>query len=218
MLRVPRTRFQASPRSITSMSTAPWRAGVSTSGTRCITPTVTASKEQWPGRRRGGRATPAALGNAGAPTAADIASGTYAAGLLDGKALTTIFGVPFQAPHSNGGNLLYDAGIATSNAQAMATSGDYSVEYTVYVGTNAADTAAFWKKQNPGLPTTPGPWQSGFYYSQIEAFYAELPTRVLLVKVIPLKETAPPTTQESTMIQQWATQIATALANSLKSG
>jgi hypothetical protein len=166
----------------------------------------------------GARATPAALGSAGVPTTADIASGTYAAGLLDGKALTTIFGVPFQAPHSNGGNLLYDTGIATSNAQAMATSGDYSVEYTVYVGTNAAATAAFWKKQNPGLPTTSGPWLSGFYYSQIEAFYAELPTRVLLVKVIPLKETAPPTTQQSTMIQQWATQIATALANSLKSG
>jgi len=36
--------------------------------------------------------------------------------------------------------------------------------------------------------------------------------------VIPLKETAPPTTQQSTMIQQWAAQIATALANILKSG
>ncbi len=117
----------------------------------------------------GGRATPAALGSAGAPTTADIASGSYAASLLDAKALTTIFGTPFQAPHSNGGNLLYDNGIATSNGQAMSTSGDYSVEYTVYVGTNADATAAFWKKQNPGLPTTPGPWLSGFYYPTARA-------------------------------------------------
>ena len=47
--------------------------GHSVKGTMAWTPT-------------GGRATPAALGNAGAPTTADIASGTYAAGLLDGKA------------------------------------------------------------------------------------------------------------------------------------
>jgi len=85
------------------------------------------------------------------------------------------------------------------------------------VGTNAADTAAFWKKQNPGLATTPGPWLSGFYYP-VAGFYAELPTRVLLVNVVPLRETTPPTTQQTTTIQQWSVQIATALANSLKSG
>ena len=130
----------------------------------------------------GGRATPAAPGSAGAPTTADISSGSYGAALLDEKSLTTIVGEPFGAPTSNGGNLLYDVGIATSNAEANATSGDYSVEYTGYVGTNAADTDAFWKKQNPGLPTTPGPWLSGFYYPAAQGFYAELPTRVLLVR------------------------------------
>jgi hypothetical protein len=165
----------------------------------------------------GERAAPAALGTAGAPTTADISSGAYAAGLLDAKALTTIFGEPFNAPTSNGGNLRYDNGIATSNARATATSGDYVLQYTVYVGTNAADTAAFWKKQNPGLATTAGPWLSGFYYP-VAGFYAELPTRVLLVNVVPLKETAPPTTQQTAMIQQWSVQIATALTNALKTG
>jgi hypothetical protein len=45
-----------------------------------------------------------------------------------------------------------------------------------------------------------------------------LPTRVLLVDVVQVKETAPPTAQQSAMIQQWSTQIATALTNSLKAG
>ncbi|HTC70649.1 MAG TPA: hypothetical protein VK662_13855 [Acidothermaceae bacterium] len=165
----------------------------------------------------GARAIPAALGSSGAPTTTDISSGTYAAELLDAKSLTTIFGEPFSAPTSNGGNLLYDNGIATSNARATATSGDYVLQYTVYVGTNAADTAAFWAKQNAGLPTTPGPWESGFYFPGA-GFYAELPTRVLLVNVVQLKATAPPTPQQLTKIQQWATQVATALTTSLKAG
>jgi len=164
----------------------------------------------------GGRATPAALGSAGAPTTADIASGSYAASLLDGKTLTTIFGEPFGAPTSNGGKLLYDNGIATSNARVISTSGDYVLQYTVYVGANATDTAAFWKKQNPGLATTAGPWLSGFYFPGA-GFYAELPTRVLLVNIVSLKATAAPTPQQTAMIQQWSTQVATALANSLKS-
>jgi len=165
----------------------------------------------------GGRATPAALGSSGAPTSADIASGSYAASLLDAKSLATIFGQPFKAPVSNGGNLLYDNGIATSNGQAYSTSGDYVVQYTVYVGTNATDTAAFWKKQNPGRATTPGPWLSGFYLPGI-GFYAELPTRVLFINIVALKATAAPTTQETAMIQQWSTQVATELTSSLKSG
>jgi hypothetical protein len=165
----------------------------------------------------GARAIPAALGGSGGPTSVDISSGMYAAGLLDAKSLTTILGEPFSAPTPNGGNLLYDNGIATSNAMATATSGDYAVHYTVYVGTNAADTDAFWKKQNSGLASIPGPWLSGFY-SPIAGFYAELPTRVLLVNVVPLKATAAPTAQLSAMIQQWATQVATALTNSLKTG
>jgi hypothetical protein len=165
----------------------------------------------------GGRAAPAALGSSGAPTTADISSGAYAASLLDAKSLTTVFGEPFNAPMSNGGNLLYDNGIATSNGRATATSGDYVVQYTVYVGANAADTAAFWKKQNPGLTPTPGPWLSGFYFPGA-GFYAELPTRVLLINIVSLKATAAPTPQETAKIQQWSTQVATALANSLKSG
>jgi hypothetical protein len=165
----------------------------------------------------GARAIPAALGSGGAPTTTDISSGTYAAGLLDAKALTAIFGEPFGAPTSNGGNLLYDTGIATSNARATATSGDYVLQYTVYVGANAADTDAFWKKQNAGLATTPGPWESGFYFPGA-GFYAELPTRVLLVDVVATKETAAPTAQQLTMIQQWTTQVAAALTNSLKTG
>jgi hypothetical protein len=164
----------------------------------------------------GARAIPAALGSSGAPTSVDISSGTYAAGLLDAKTLTSVFGEPFSAPTSNGGNLLYDNGIATSNARATATSGDYVVQYTVYVGASAADTDAFWKKQNAGLATTSGPWESGFYFPGA-GFYAELPTRVLLVNVVQLKATAPPTPQQSAMIQQWTIQVATALANSLKS-
>ena len=164
----------------------------------------------------GGRAAPAALGTSGAPTTADIASGAYAAGLLDAKSLTTIFGQPFGAPISNGGKLLYDNGIATSNGQAYSTARDYVVQYTVYVGTNAADTAAFWAKQNPGLPTTPGPWLSGFYFVGA-GFYAELPTRVLLVQVIALKQTGAPTAQQSAMIKGWTIQVTTALTNNLKS-
>jgi hypothetical protein len=165
----------------------------------------------------GARAIPAALGSSGAPTSVDISSGTYAAELLDAKSLTTIFGEPFSAPISNGGNLLYDNGIATSNARATATSGDYVLQYTVYVGANAAATDAFWKKQNAGLASIPGPWESAFYFPG-SGLYAELPTRVLLVDVIQLKETAPPTAQQVAKIQQWATQVATALTNSLKSG
>jgi hypothetical protein len=165
----------------------------------------------------GGRATPAALSSSGAPSTTDISSGTYAAGLLDAKSLTTIFGEPFSAPTSNGGNLLYDNGIATSNARATATSGDYVIQYTVYVGANAADTDAFWKKQNAGQATTSGPWESGFYFPGA-GFYAELPTRVLLVNVVALKATAAPTAQQSAMIQQWTIQVATALTNSLKTG
>jgi hypothetical protein len=166
----------------------------------------------------GERAVPQPLGSAGSPTTSEIATGAYAAGLLDAKGLMSALGEAFNAPTSNGGNLLYDNGVAASNAVANATSGDYSVEYTVYVGASAADTDAFWKKQNPGLPTTPGPWQSGFYYPEVQAFYAELPTRVVLVKVSQLKATAAPTTQQSAMIQQWEVQVATALVNSLKSG
>jgi hypothetical protein len=165
----------------------------------------------------GDRAAPAALGSSGAPTAADIASGAYAADLLDVKSLATIFGQAFNAPIANGGNLLYDNGIATSDGQVYSTSGKYVIQYTVYVGTNAADTAAFWKKQNPGLATTPGPWLSGFYFPGA-GFYAELPTRVLLVQVLDLKPPATPTAQQTSPIQQWSIQVATALANSLKSG
>jgi hypothetical protein len=164
----------------------------------------------------GERATPAALGSAGAPTTADIASGSYAAGLLDPKTLATIFGQPFGDPISNGGNLLYDNGIATSNGQVYSTSREYVVQYTVYVGTNAADTAAFWKKENPGLPTTPGPWLSGFYFLG-SGFYAELPTRVVLVQVLDLKSTGAPTAAQSAMIKQFSIQVATAIVNSLKS-
>jgi len=164
----------------------------------------------------GDRATPAALGSTGAPTSADIASGAYAAALLDAKSLTTIFGEPFNAPASNGGNLLYDNGIATSNGQAYSTAGDYVVQYTVYVGANAADTAAFWKKQNPGQATTSGPWLSGFYLPGI-GFYAQLPTRVLFINIVSLNATAAPTPQETAMIKQWTIQVATALTNGLKS-
>jgi hypothetical protein len=178
--------------------------GHSVKGTMAWTPT-------------GGRAAPAALGSAGAPTAADIASGSYAAGLLDAKSLATIFGQPFGDPISNGGNLLYGTGIATSDGQVYSTSREYVIQYTVYVGTNAADTAAFWKKQNPGLPTTPGPWLSGFYFPGA-GFYAELPTRVLLVQVLDLKPTTAPTAGQSAMIKQWTIQVTTAIANSLKSG
>lgn len=176
--------------------------GHSVKGTMAWTPT-------------GGRAAPAALGSSGAPTAADIASGSYAADLLDAKSLATIFGQPFNAPIANGGNLLYDNGIATSNGQVYSASGKYVIQYTVYVGTNAADTAAFWKKQNPGMATTPGPWLSGFYFPGA-GFYAELPTRVLLVQVLDLKPTTAPTAQPPAPIQQWSVQVATALANSLK--
>ena len=164
----------------------------------------------------GARATPAPLGSAGAPTTADIASGAYAAGLLDAKTLAAIFGEPFGDPISNGGNLLYDNGIATSNGQVYSTSRQYVIQYTVYVGTNAADTAAFWKKENPGLPTTPGPWLSGFYFLG-SGFYAELPTRVLLVQVLDLKSTAAPTAAHSAMVKQWTIDVATAIANNLKS-
>jgi hypothetical protein len=164
----------------------------------------------------GERATPAALGSAGAPTAADIASGSYAAGLLDAKSLATIFGQPFKATISNGGNLLYGNGIATSNGQAYSTSGDYVVQYTVYVGTNAADTAAFWKGEGAGLATTPGPWLAGFYQQGI-GFYAQLPTRVLFVNIVALKATGAPTPQEIANIKEWSIQVATALTNSLKS-
>ena len=166
----------------------------------------------------GERAVPAALGTKGAPTSADIASGSYAADLLDAKSLTTIFGEPFNAPMSNGGNLLYGNGIATSNGRALAASGDYVLQYTVYVGANAAATAAFWKGENTaGLPATPGPWLSGFYFPG-SGFYAELPTRVLLVNIVPLRATPAPTPPKGATIQQWSTQVAMALANSLKSG
>jgi hypothetical protein len=164
----------------------------------------------------GGRAAPAALGSAGAPTAADIASGSYAASLIDAKSLATIFGEPFGAPISNGGNLLYDNGIATSNGQVYSASRQYLIQYTVYVGANAADTAEFWKKQNPGLATTPGPWLSGFYFPG-SGFYAELPTRALLVQVLDLKQTGAPTAQHSAMVKQWMVDVATAIVNNLKS-
>ncbi|HEY3925900.1 MAG TPA: hypothetical protein VGL75_15160 [Acidothermaceae bacterium] len=164
----------------------------------------------------GERATPAALGSEGAPTSADIASGSYAAGLLDAKSLTTIFGKPFDEPIANGGNLLYGNGIATSDGQVYSTAHDYVIQYTIYVGTNAADTAAFWKIQNPGLPTTPGPWLSGFFFPGA-GFYAELPTRVLLVQVLNLKPTGTPTAQQIAMIEGWTIQVATAITNSLKS-
>jgi hypothetical protein len=165
----------------------------------------------------GARAIPAALGSSGAPTSVDISSGTYAAGLVDAKTLATVFGEPFDAPTSNGGNLLYDVGIATSNARATATSGDYVVQYTVYVGTNAADTDAFWEKQNPGLASIPGPWESAFYFPGA-GFYAELPTRVLLINIVALKATGAPTPQETANIKEWSIQVATALTNNLKSG
>jgi hypothetical protein len=165
----------------------------------------------------GERATPAALGSAGAPTTADIASGSYAAELLDAKSLATIFGKPFDAPIANGGRLLYDNGIDTSNGQVYSTARDYVVQYTVYVGANEADTAAFWKKQNPGLATTPGPWLSGFFFPGA-GFYAELPTRVLLVQVLDLKATGAPTAQQSEMVKQWTIDVTTAIVNSLKSG
>jgi hypothetical protein len=165
----------------------------------------------------GGRAAPAALGTNGAPTTADIASGAYAAGLLDAKSLTTIFGKPFDAPIANGGRILYDNGIDTSNGQVYSTARDYVVQYTVYVGANEADTAAFWKKQNPGLATTPGPWLSGFFFPGA-GFYAELPTRVLLVQVLDLKATGAPTAQQSAMVTQWTIDVTTAIVNSLKSG
>jgi hypothetical protein len=165
----------------------------------------------------GGRAAPAALGSAGAPTTADIASGSYAAELLDAKSLATIFGKPFDAPIANGGRILYDNGIDTSNGQVYSTARDYVVQYTVYVGANEADTAAFWKKQNPGLATTPGPWLSGFFFPGA-GFYAELPTRVLLVQVLDLKATGAPTAQQSAMVKQWTIDVTTAIVNSLKSG
>ncbi len=164
----------------------------------------------------GERATPAALGSAGAPTTADIASGSYAAGLLDAKSLAAIFGKPFDAPIANGGRILYDNGIDTSNGQVYSTARDYVVQYTVYVGDNEADTAAFWKKQNPGLATTPGPWLSGFFFPGA-GFYAELPTRVLLVQVLNLKATGAPTAQQSATVKQWTIDVTTAIVNSLKS-
>ena len=114
----------------------------------------------------GERATPAALGTAGAPTTADIASGSYAAGLLDAKSLATIFGKPFDAPIANGGRILYDNGIDTSNGQVYSTARDYVVQYTVYVGANEADTAAFWKKQNPGTRNYSGTLAIGLLLSR----------------------------------------------------
>jgi hypothetical protein len=163
----------------------------------------------------GDRATPAALGTAGAPTTAEIGSGSYAAGLLDANALATIFGEPFQDPVPNGGKLHYDDGIDVSNGRASATSGDFVVQYSVYVGQSAAQTDAFWQKQLRNQPATSGPWKAGFFYKEIVTFYADFPTRVVTVQIVALKQNGPPSAADQGTQQQRTVAIATALATSL---
>lgn len=166
--------------------------------------------------RSGAPAKPAALPTAGAPpNPVDVQSGTYAAGLLTGSDLTTIFGSPFPAPSPNGGRLLYANGIDTSDASADAD--DYHVAYTVYVGDSAAATSAFWAQQgSAGQAAIPGSWKTAFWLSETNTLYVyATDNRVLTVDVTATNGNAAPTAAELSTWQQFAAAIATKVVAAL---
>lgn len=140
----------------------------------------------------GTRASAAPLPTPGAaPSPTDVQSGTYAAGLLTAKALTSIFGTTFPAPSANGGRLSYQEGIDTSNARS--TGAELDLEYTVYVGHSAAATTAFWRSQLRSQPAVDGPWRAAFWYDEIATLYVyATDTRALTVTVVPLAATGGP--------------------------
>jgi hypothetical protein len=167
--------------------------------------------------RSGAPAKPAALPTAGAPpNPVDIQSGTYAAALLTGSDLTTIFGSPFPAPHPNGGRLSYANGIDTSNASA--TADDYDVSYTVYVGDTAAATSAFWAQQGLGMTNIPGTWKAAFWLGENNTLYVyATDTRVLTVDITATNTNSAPTAAQQSMWQQFAEAIATKIVAALGS-
>jgi hypothetical protein len=160
------------------------------------------------------RATPQPLSSGGAPSDADVYSGDYAAGLIDASRLTTIFGEAFPAPSPNGGRLGYGPGINVSNATCTAQSGDYNLAYQIYIGKDAAATAAFWRASLVGQPSVAGPWTAGYYYTETATFYAYLPTRVITVNIVPLG-TGAPTAAGQRQLKQRSIDVATAITNAL---
>jgi hypothetical protein len=167
--------------------------------------------------RSGERAKPAALPKAGSqPNPVDIQSGVYAASLLTGSDLTTVFASRFPAPRPNGGRLYYANGIDTSNASAGAD--HYNVSYTVYLGDSPAATSAFWTQQGSGL-AIPGSWKAAFWLSETSTLYVyATDTRILTIEVSSATGDSAPTAAELSKWQQYAEAIATKIVAALSSG
>ncbi len=92
----------------------------------------------------GTRAEPTDPANTASNSTADVLSGQYAASFGIGSELSAAMGQPTRAAVSNGGRIGYAPGIDVSNANAFTSDSELVIQYSVYRGASAAQTASFW--------------------------------------------------------------------------
>lgn len=132
------------------------------------------------------RALPQDPANTADNSNADIMSGSYAASFATAAQLSAAMGRPTPAPAPNGGRLFYAPGIDVSNATTTTADGQLFIQYSVYRGHTAQQTATFWQQQLLGQPTVPGPWTAAFFQSPATpTLYAYTGSRLLLIQIGP---------------------------------
>ena len=82
---------------------------------------------------------------------ASINSGQYAADLLSAQDASAAVGATIDAMVANGGNLLYAAGVVTTNTRAVSAHGVLVIQITIYRCADAAAMSAYWLVLTKGL-------------------------------------------------------------------